>query len=963
MNIKNTLIAGIYFSCFLIPGKTQNQENYLEGQDTTKISLRSTSSVESSFQQKMIPSSPMAANFNKFQDVPVGYNTGVPNINIPLYTIELNGYSLPITLSYHHSGIKVDQIASEVGLGWVLNLGGTLSRTINGISDESLGSELVKDKQLYDKVTYRDLFDFYTRPLSTGSYFDAETDDGVDRDMFQFSIPEGSGRFFYSGGEPIHVNTKNRKIDLPNLGSTELRSGNGTTYFFNFPLKTKMNIGLIEYNVPTSWKLSTITTPFEEQIEFEYTKTQFEMKVPNFSLTNVECSTNGRNVSIGTHFITEYSPKAIQFENAHVKNITFPGGYIKFIPGNIREDLPNNYSIKEMQIYNYKNEMIRKWEFTYFYTGTPPDVNKSDSFLYKRLMLKQLKEVFSGEVYKFEYDTTNMPRRDSPDKDYYGYCINRGLDNPFPSDTKLNIIGVNREPHSENAKSHSLKEIIYPTGGHVVFNMSLHDNIQAYYNLKQHSFSGGGLKVDSIIWKNTDGSFLKKESYVYHYGTMLCYPSFYYENYYTYNSREYCSISGTPTSHVNTEEASIVFYDLVKRKLSDWTEVYEYKNYNYTFTPPSYEEVVYGAYQHGQNSTMGSEGLDYFNLPTPTSGGSLFLDSKSLSLLGHRFLYMKSFYNDSPLMQLTYLDDYGEEKKKIKYIQTKVPGDKYYGIIRYQTEGEQKTYNKFYLYPIITGSVELSETITTELGIETSEKFTYDKITGNLVKKEVNNSRGQKQTELFLHGWDETTSDFTQQNPSWLVNDNINPDDLLLYKKTIGNSIENAYVLSYQSAKPTTIYEGYTQTDKACFDTQKHMEFKYNDKFRTIEKKQTNGNVCETFLWSYNGLYPVIQIMGADLEKVKEALQLQQLNSYVDYNMMVSEANIQMLSSKLRTVFSNTPITVTTYLYQPLIGIKSMIDPRGITTSYEYDAAGRLKRVKDSKGRILSAYDYHYQNQ
>ncbi len=51
---------------------------------------------------------------------------------------------------------------------------------------------------------------------------------------------------------------------------------------------------------------------------------------------------------------------------------------------------------------------------------------------------------------------------------------------------------------------------------------------------------------------------------------------------------------------------------------------------------------------------------------------------------------------------------------------------------------------------------------------------------------------------------------------------------------------------------------------------------------------------------------------------------------------------------------------MTTYTYDPLIGMTSQTNPQGLTTYYEYDDFGRLKYIKDHEGNILEAYDYHY---
>jgi hypothetical protein len=54
---------------------------------------------------------------------------------------------------------------------------------------------------------------------------------------------------------------------------------------------------------------------------------------------------------------------------------------------------------------------------------------------------------------------------------------------------------------------------------------------------------------------------------------------------------------------------------------------------------------------------------------------------------------------------------------------------------------------------------------------------------------------------------------------------------------------------------------------------------------------------------------------------------------------------------------------MTTYTYDPLIGMTSATDEKGITTYYEYDSFQRLMNIKDKDKNIVKHLDYHYQNQ
>jgi YD repeat-containing protein len=53
---------------------------------------------------------------------------------------------------------------------------------------------------------------------------------------------------------------------------------------------------------------------------------------------------------------------------------------------------------------------------------------------------------------------------------------------------------------------------------------------------------------------------------------------------------------------------------------------------------------------------------------------------------------------------------------------------------------------------------------------------------------------------------------------------------------------------------------------------------------------------------------------------------------------------------------------MTTYTYEPMLGISSQTDENNITTYYYYDEFGRLKDIKDNNGNIIKHYEYNYQH-
>ena len=90
--------------------------------------------------EKFTPLTPQAAMMQRFGSIPVNFSTGIPSVSIPIYNIEIGEFKLPVSLDYMISGIKVQDIATSAGLGWVLNAGGCISRTEKSGPDEEYSS-------------------------------------------------------------------------------------------------------------------------------------------------------------------------------------------------------------------------------------------------------------------------------------------------------------------------------------------------------------------------------------------------------------------------------------------------------------------------------------------------------------------------------------------------------------------------------------------------------------------------------------------------------------------------------------------------------------------------------------------------------------------------------------------------------------------------------------------------------
>ncbi len=85
----------------------------------------------------VIPPSPNAAALARQVNIGVSYYTGVPSVSFPFPELRGKDITVPISIDYQASGIKIQDVASSVGIGFNLNAGGMITRVVRGLPDGS----------------------------------------------------------------------------------------------------------------------------------------------------------------------------------------------------------------------------------------------------------------------------------------------------------------------------------------------------------------------------------------------------------------------------------------------------------------------------------------------------------------------------------------------------------------------------------------------------------------------------------------------------------------------------------------------------------------------------------------------------------------------------------------------------------------------------------------------------------
>lgn len=468
----------------------------------------------------VIPKSPEAASLSKYAEFPVSYFYGLPQIDLPLYELNIKDFSFPISLSYHGGGIKVDEVASRVGLGWTLNAGGVISRQVCGLPDEMREGSysglmhmlsdipifrgfyhlLPPDKESiqynmqkvlnYDPSEYYSSFQQLNLYKQIRLFFNFEggyMDSALDR--YTFNFMGYSGAFMMSqprkdsviiqSGSPVEI------VEMSFPDYFVMRDQKDIRYYFEeketslypyYPMSNPNVPSLLtadSLRYTSAWYLSKIVTPGKDTVYLNYSqmplvKIQSGIYAENMATYSPDFKNEVVSAGTATYNTVQFLPKRLDKISSRDVDISF------ISDENPRLDIKGDRTkLDYIKVSDKKRGLIKKLGFRYSYFCNTVRYNSSEANALKLDGIDEfsVSNTDSVSLHRFTYYGDGYRPRDHG-QDHWGYYNGTvgGLVPPFSEQVFNGITRGDRKPTKDGAKYGVLTHITYPTGGYTNFN-------------------------------------------------------------------------------------------------------------------------------------------------------------------------------------------------------------------------------------------------------------------------------------------------------------------------------------------------------------------------------------------------------------------------------------------------------------------------------------------------------------
>jgi YD repeat-containing protein len=889
---------------------------------------------------QFMPPSPQASLLGRYGEIPVSLTNGLVNISIPIYEIKLGKAVIPINISFHGGGVKVGDQASSVGLGWVLNAGGVVTRSVRGLPDEFDAGFFSEKIPAANDIDGQDVMGYNI----IKNNYDGESD------IYFYNFGDKAGKILFTARtdtsmcKPIIQPYSPIKVSY-NGGDTgfDIIDNDGTYYSFQ---ETETSWGASHDLYPSSWYISTIINQ-SGQVSFGYSTTSgagvCAPSMVNYSQnypSSCEGSLQSSYSDTGHHSMKE------------LDGIDFPGGHINLIYGTYAQFSGDGIKplLKIEIITNDGNKLIYNFKYSHF----DGDVS--------RLRLDAMEKTdgtLTAGTYQFVYENIAMPTCNSSARDLWGFY--NGMERPYISMWDMNSWSPvwspsGCYPNAETMKMGMIKKIVYPTGGYTSFEFEPHQvNGQIVGGLRikqQKDYDNNGkctitkYNYPDAYYANAgfEGDYNVLQAYARHSITYVdypcsitgaaCIPTNFTKTYYNSFSLSSLGTSGSPVCYRQVEVIKYSGQDTLKTL------------YTFLRDPDQVEGLGWrNTIDNSWKRTLLSSRVDY-----KYSGGQyvpVLSVTNNYTPYTYNNLRNRGMMSELSAIQFhPFLGSQGGECNPSIVVYIDANGHLF---------NQSYTFNHFlYDHPVETLLLsQTTETSYTSWGnITKATTYAYDNklhLQPTMITTISSEGDTLSTRKLYVGDMDNSTPVMVALKSQNRVTEPVQVQ--LMKNRDVYNTIDYTYGFFNQNAqvelaKISNHYPNRASEDRVFYN-------RYDSYSNPVDISVPGGNhTC--YLWGYNFKYPIAKIDGITYGRVDTLCSSAYLMN------LGSSYSPSSLLSTLRSNLSGENVTITTDTYQMLYGLSSTTDAKGILAKYQYDGFGRLITSFNHDNQIISQFAYNY---
>ncbi|REC71123.1 hypothetical protein DRF60_20715 [Chryseobacterium elymi] len=605
----------------------------------------------------------------------------------------------------------------------------------------------------------------------------------------------------------------------------------------------------------------------------------------------------------------------------------------------------------------------------------------------------------NGKPYQFEYYSTDIPKYNLRKNDHWGYYNNKSFTESvatadglyYSYDQLKNVLSSYKETDPLQLTKGVLKKVIYPTKGFSEYIYEAHDynkviSVQTtspvgFYIENTTKQTAGGLRIKRTITNPGDAQNIVKDYFYTDTGTAIGNSSgilsgkpIYFEEDQNSGARIY-RFADMPIIPSNNTKGKHIVYSKVTEKVSETnaggTIEYIFSNSDNGYLDIRPNTFMFTSFSSG-NTTI------YNNLRNLGYNSLEFERGEPLSITkkdqNGQIVYQTKFkYSDAPSRFDSNVRSYDFQSNV--YGEPIINGP--WTIMSGMAELIRlSAYNNYSYHPYLREKENVFYKNNAPVLSEIT-KYTYGSALHNQLTKQEFSASGNSTTTSYNYAHEKGNQLMLSKNMIGIPLETTTTKTINGATKTLSKT-ETLYPLNQSEANiktsglalPTSVLS-YDLQNTTTPSTEVTYD-KYDSKGNLQQYTAKNG-ISTTIIWGYNQTQPIAKIEGAKLSDISQSLIDNIVSASDNDAQLGTEASEQALISALDLFRNNSALStyqITSYSYDPLIGVTSITPPSGIREVYVYDTANRLKEVKqldkDAAGnpvyKIVKEYKYNYKN-